>query len=331
VLGTSPAWAPDGQRLAFSSGEFRLSGALLVARGDGTGVRRIATSCGRGAPSATCGGALDSPAWAPDGRRLAFVNLIGGRDCPPSDLFGCAPGPPGDPGSALEVVNRDGADRHALFTSPNPSGTLGRPAWSPDGGLIVYAQPASRGGCVGSGLWTIRPDGTHHQPLIRTCRPGLRKASSPDWSPDGRYVAFAAETQTVYWSCSLHPSGGPLGLPSQPEDCHRVTAPPNGLGIGSSVLPDTVVDIYVVDRQGRHLRRITRNQPRPIGCVLVPLRCPNGRHDAQSPSWSPSGKFIAYADAGIWTVRASGGQQHRIGPARRFADHPAWQPRRHGP
>lgn len=56
----SPAWSPDGSRLAYVD-----HGVVSLARPDGSGVRRLA----RGGP----------PAWSPDGTRVAFLNPGCGR------------------------------------------------------------------------------------------------------------------------------------------------------------------------------------------------------------------------------------------------------------
>jgi Tol biopolymer transport system component len=290
VLATAPAWSPDGRRLAFSSQEHD---GLFVSRADGRGARQIAAPC-RGASLATCGDLLDDPTWAPDGRRLAFVELIGDCDGPPGLTAGCDNGSAGDAGYALEVVNRDGTHRHRLFTSiVRVARNLDRvrPTWSPDGRTIVYASPTSSpsGGCGGSALWAVSPDGTHHRPLIQTCHLGLRSASAPDWSPDGRHLAFAA---------------------------------------GSGDVDYAVANVYVVDRQGRHLRQVTRNKPPPSGC----LPCPPDVF-AESPSWSPDGKSIVYAasmfrqgSGGIWTVDATGGHRHQVVQVQSSGE-PTWRPR----
>ena len=57
----SPAWSPDGSRLAFVSGR---SGdeEIYVASADGKGVRRLTRAAG---PDL-------NPAWSPDGRRLLW-------------------------------------------------------------------------------------------------------------------------------------------------------------------------------------------------------------------------------------------------------------------
>lgn len=71
-----PEWSPDSRRIAFSrvyqdrSLRPGLAAAdIYVIRLDGSGLRRLTTWAGR----------HDWPAWAPDGKRIAFVTTLGRR------------------------------------------------------------------------------------------------------------------------------------------------------------------------------------------------------------------------------------------------------------
>ena len=77
-----------------------------------------------------------APALSPDGGQLAFIR------------FGASP--------SLDVMNRDGSERHAVFTG-NPCCAM--PAWSPDGTrLAYYAEDAD-----GAGIYVMDADGTQAQ------------------------------------------------------------------------------------------------------------------------------------------------------------------------
>ena len=71
----SPAWSPDGSRIAFVSD--RLGVHIYVMNADGSGVTQLTGRTrltGRiAAVEAAAGTVNSSPAWSPDGRRIAFV------------------------------------------------------------------------------------------------------------------------------------------------------------------------------------------------------------------------------------------------------------------
>jgi TolB protein len=67
--GSHADWAPNGRRLVFDTTEECVGGpsrraSIFVARTDGRGLRRLARNA-------------SDPAWSPDGRRIAFVRIVG--------------------------------------------------------------------------------------------------------------------------------------------------------------------------------------------------------------------------------------------------------------
>jgi Tol biopolymer transport system component len=85
--GGDPAWSPDGSMIAFTSVRDRNgetcfhdcspSGEIYVARADGTEVRRLTTSQADD----------QSPTWAPDGRRIAFVSDRSNREDHENEIY----------------------------------------------------------------------------------------------------------------------------------------------------------------------------------------------------------------------------------------------------
>ena len=122
------------------------------------------------------------PAWSPDGRQLVFADW---------STF-----------STLELVNFDGSSRRSLFEG---KGFLAyRPKWSPDGRRVLFS--ISNGyvdGCFG--LWTVNADGSDARQLGGSGigRPSgscfdsydnaLSDAYEAAWSPDGSAIAFRSD------------------------------------------------------------------------------------------------------------------------------------------
>jgi Tol biopolymer transport system component len=156
ALESAPAWSPNGKLLAIDL----VPGQLAIIRRDGTTLRRL--------PRLT--DAESEPTWSPDGRRLAFT---GNQPC----LY-C---------QWLYTVRRDGTALRRVIAEGAYS-----PTWSVRGRLAFVNwddQYLTRVG-VKDGLYTIRPDGSELRPLYSGGQlgPGI----TPDWSPDGDRIAFAA-------------------------------------------------------------------------------------------------------------------------------------------
>jgi len=92
-----PAWSPRGDTIAFTHGDYPAAGEIRLIRPDGGGERTLTD--GR------------SPAWAPDGRKLAFVRANG---------------------SIRSIDVDDGTERELARGSS--------PAWSPDGKKIAFVR-----------------------------------------------------------------------------------------------------------------------------------------------------------------------------------------------
>ena len=112
------AWSPDGRRIAIvgnpmfppSTGTpYTYDSTIYVMNADGSGQRRLTGTAGF----------EDSPAWSPDGQKIAF-----GRD------------------GGVYVVNADGSGERRL--TRNRAAFHG-PAWSPDARRIAFVRALGRG------------------------------------------------------------------------------------------------------------------------------------------------------------------------------------------
>jgi serine/threonine-protein kinase len=104
------------------------------------------------------------PAWAPDGRRIAFESNKGG----PLNIFW------------LLADGSGGLER--LTTSENTQAPM---SWSPDGQLLTFIEsnPAT-----GHDIWVLQLSDRKAQPFLRT----LFDVMSPRFSPDGRWLAYVS-------------------------------------------------------------------------------------------------------------------------------------------
>jgi len=145
----SPAWSPDGSKLAYVS--FEKKKPVIYVHSIASGQRTVV---------ANFKGSNSAPAWAPDGRRLAVTLSKDG-------------------GSQIYLVNADGSGAQRLMSS---SSIDTEPQFSPDGESIYFTS--DRGGApqiyrvsVGGGAaQRVTFDGSYNV--------------SPRLSPDGRSMAF---------------------------------------------------------------------------------------------------------------------------------------------
>ena len=170
--GWAPAWSPNGRRIAFTDDVSRSIWTIFLADADGTGRRRLPVPAG---------GALrirnDMPDWSPDEQRIAFTRYVEPtRRFVESDIFVA-----GVDGPFLRRVTR--------------SGVAHSPTWSPDGRRIAYIGPTGLSG-VSQQLHIVDADGTGDRTLESASRISPNSVahvavSTPEWSPDGRRIAFA--------------------------------------------------------------------------------------------------------------------------------------------
>ena len=161
--GAAPEWSPDGSRIAFvGSGN-----ALVVIASDGTGAVTLQHLPGE---------AVNALSWRPDGRAIVYVAV---------QL------PAGDVGQErLSLVDVDGGAPMKL--TDQTSGD--RPAWSPDGGSILFSA-----GCP---LVALRL--ADHTTTQLTNPPADQCDANGAWSPDGRRIAFDRQIELADGSAVSH-------------------------------------------------------------------------------------------------------------------------------
>jgi DNA-binding beta-propeller fold protein YncE len=193
--GSTPAWFPDGSRLAFTAGDGR---AIYVVDADGTN-RRAVVRC----DDPDCVSVM-SPTWSPDGSQLSFTSerpTASGRD-PEVDIW---------------VVNADGTDAHAVTACRPPDCSSNfAPAWSPVGEEIAMWSMVRCGDGWGPSLRLLDlSSGDIRNVVSCVGSNGSRIA----WSPDGRFLAFELDTGDGTGNIFTIPATG--GSSTQVTSCDR--------------------------------------------------------------------------------------------------------------
>ena len=318
----TPAWSPDGRKLAF------------VSRRDGNSEIYVINADGSGQENLTQHPARDShPSWSRDGRKLAFVSRRDGN-------------------SEIYVMNADGSGLRNVTRAP--SNDLG-PAWSPDGGAIAFVK--IQGKCAGSApdrrcsnnygtyLYVVNGDGSglrrlttqpdyvfklqlvggrEDDPVWELSRAGRRQRADRaaferpvqrsvvarreadrlrviDTSPGNRTDANAGlwvvnadgsnRRQLTRYAVGSNPVWSPDG---RRIAFRRLNRPPLSSAGNSDLY---VADIYVVNADGSGLRRLTRDAEN------VP----------RSFAWSPDGRTIAFLhNREVYIVKADGSGERRL-------------------
>jgi hypothetical protein len=151
-------------------------------------------------------------------------------------------------------------------------------AWSPDGTKLAFDGTPSAN--APRGIWTMNADGSN-QAQITATGPG---DVYPAWSPDGAKIAFVrvpsgAGCSQIY---TVAPDGGNLAALAPGPECVQVELDwsPDGTKLAYYAYDDAI------DTHGLYVANADNTDPVKI------------RPDGRSPSWSPSGMWIASRIAG---------------------------------
>lgn len=164
----APAWSPDGATIAFASSPngnigvayrdvaYRLQvksahgTAIFTIHPDGTHERQLT-------PASASSGFPSSPAWSPDGSRIAY-----------------------SAGDQLWLMNSDGTGARRLTNCRLPCVFAFAPTWSPNGKDLAFVRQENDGAARHLYILELAAG------AVRPLTPDIGWANSPDWRPPRR-------------------------------------------------------------------------------------------------------------------------------------------------
>jgi TolB protein len=220
AMDISPAWSPDGARLAFISNRDG-NDELYTMNADGSDVRRLTET-----PDAS----ESFPAWSPDGQFISFDSDRGGN----WDVY---------------IVGSDGSNLRRLIEHPGEDWIS---SWSPDGQKIAFES--KRDGNYE--IYVVNIDGSNLQRLTQnTVQDG-----APKWSPDGSKIAFFSRRDGNSEIYVVNADGSnPLRLTNRTSDDSFPAWSPDGDWLVFSSGNNQQAEIYLIAADGSQLQALTAN------------------------------------------------------------------------
>jgi Tol biopolymer transport system component len=269
-----PAFSPDGHNLAFSrfSG-YGLGDLYLLALSDND------TPVGEPKRLTFENRETYGPAWTLDGRDIIFAS-----------------GPQG--GTSLWRMAASGSGKPRRLASVGEGGS--EPAIARQGRRLAYKHAV-----LDENMWRVRvtgPPGKASPPT--SFLSSTRIDGSPQFSPDGKRVAFASGRSSrpgnyEIWVCDSDGSGA-VQLTSLGAESGTPRWSPDGERIAFDSDVDGQYEVYAISANGGKPQRLTSNPST----------------DAV-PSWSRDGKWVYFGsnrsgEYQVWKVPARGGEAVRV-------------------
>lgn len=236
----SPAWSPDGKKLAYVSFEDKRSKVYVQNIVDGT--RRLI---------AEFGGINSAPAWSPDGKNLALTLSKDGN-------------------TEIYVMRLNTRQLRRLTTNASIDT---EPAWSPDGRSIIFTSDRAgqpqiyRVGASGGSAKRLTFEGNYN--------------ARASYSPDGKILTLVSAQRGMYHIATLRLDGNVLQILTETPLDESPTFAPNGRII-----------LYATEMRGRGVLASVSAD----GRVRQIYKLEEG--DIREPAWSPYNRNLKYVNPG---------------------------------
>jgi len=209
----SPAWSPDGTRLAYVSFE---SGKPVIY------VQTLAT--GQRVPLANFKGNNSAPAWSPDGRRLAIALSRDGI-------------------SQIYTINADGSGLTRVMRSPLIDT---EPQYSPDGADLVFTS--DRSGTPQ--IYRVPANGGDARRVTFYGNYNI----SPQLSSDGEHLVYVTRRDGAFRIAALNLNSGAEQLLTVGPDDESPSIAPNSMQVLYSTTQGgrTMLAVTSIDGRVRH-------------------------------------------------------------------------------
>ena len=276
---------------------------------------------------------IGQPEVSPDGSRIVFVRVTVNDRREGYD-------------TQLYIMPTSGGEPVRLTSGTRDSS----PKWSPDGKHLAFVRapeaeagaapgglPGGRGGAGAAGgaqIYVLDMTGGEAQQLTKM----PRGAGSPEWSPDGKHIAFTSTATTEEFARSRRAAARPDagGRDEREPEASRERSPQEGEGETSSFNPDHRSDVRVISRavyrangagylDPKHPPHIwVADLPASLNETPTPRQLTSGKFAENNPVWSKDGSLIYYTSSRIeesyyelptvdlFSVAISGGEPQKI-------------------